>query len=78
MTARAKLKEATARLNARTDELERMADWHGDLLSRIARRQLVFELVDYEVDFDDLIDEVAAFRAVCLALAASSSQRAAA
>ena len=41
----------------------------GRCPSPIARRQLVFELLDYDVPYDDLVDEVATFKRVCRGLA---------
>jgi hypothetical protein len=49
----------------RTAEL---AAWRADLLARIARAQLIFELHDTEFDFQPLADEVAAFQRVCACL----------
>jgi hypothetical protein len=46
------------------ETLEAIADWRVDLTARIARTQLIFELVDFDVDFQPLADEVSDFRRV--------------
>lgn len=59
---------ARDRLDRGVDTLEIIADWKDDLRARIARRQLIFELVDFDVPFDDLVDETNTFKRVCRAL----------
>lgn len=50
------------------DLLETIADWQVDLVARIRRAQLVFELVDSETDFQPLIEEARQFARVCACL----------
>lgn len=59
---------ARDRLNRGVDTLEDVADWKDDLRARIAQRELIFELVDFDAPFDDLAAEVEAFKRVCRAL----------
>jgi hypothetical protein len=51
-----------------TDTLTVMADCKADLASRIARRRLIFELADTDVDFGDLAEEVQTFTRICCCL----------
>jgi hypothetical protein len=63
------LEEARAQLDARTEQLEIVADWSVDLRKRIARERLQFELVGGNSDEQLLLaDEVKAFKCVCTAL----------
>jgi hypothetical protein len=50
------------------DILETIADWKEDLQARIRRTELRFELLDAELDFSDLQEEVADFVRTCRAL----------
>jgi hypothetical protein len=47
------------------DALEVIADWKEDLLRRIRRRQLIYELVTVAGEQDRLIDEVQTIKRVC-------------
>jgi hypothetical protein len=64
--------EARRRLERRIDDLDTIADWKRDLQERIARAQLVFEIVDVDVDMDGLAGEVSDFKTVCHAIAGRS------
>jgi hypothetical protein len=61
MTALEQLDASRARLRA----LDTVLDWHLDLLSRIRRAQLRFELVDFKHEDQDLSGEVAALIRIC-------------
>jgi hypothetical protein len=56
------------RLDDLTEILGHVAPWRDDLLCRIWRTRLIFELVDTDVDIDELIDEVRDFERVCRCL----------
>ena len=60
---------AREQLDRGVDTLQIIADWKDDLRARIARRQLVFELLDYDVPYDDLVDQGQTFKRVCRGLA---------
>jgi len=51
------------------DLLETIADWQVDLVARIRRAQLIFQLVDSEINFQSLVEEATEFRLVCRRLA---------
>jgi hypothetical protein len=51
-----------------TDQLNIIANWKSDLLIRIERARLRFELLDVDLDFADLHDEVCDFRRACSAI----------
>lgn len=55
-------------IDATTDTLTLIADWRDDLLDRIRRTALVFELHNSEIDVQPLIEEAAAFKRVCACL----------
>jgi hypothetical protein len=68
------LEEARAQLDARTEQLNTIADWAVDLRKRIARERLRFELVGLDSDEQDrLVAEVKAFKRVCRELACPGS-----
>jgi hypothetical protein len=48
--------------------LEIIAAWKEDLQARIRRDELRFELLDAELDFSDLQEEVEEFKRICGAL----------
>jgi hypothetical protein len=52
-----------------TDRLETIAAWKEDLLARIRRAQLMFELVNCDIDIGPLVDELTDFKRVCACLA---------
>lgn len=60
---------ASDRLRDTTDTLEAILDWRDELLSRIRRAQLRFELLDCELDTSELEAEVAEFVCLCQRLA---------
>jgi hypothetical protein len=51
------------------DLLSLIADWKQSLRNRIAQAELIFELVDTNVDFAPLVLEVEQFSRCCRALA---------
>lgn len=56
-------------LDVMTETLQLIVDWRDDLLSRIARAQIRFELIGFdEGEEERLVDEVAAFRRFCAAV----------
>jgi hypothetical protein len=48
--------------------------WRRDLIARLRRAQLVYELTDTEIDFATLEEEVAQFTRVCRAISWSPDQ----
>lgn len=65
MSASAKLREATVRLNALIDRLEGMADWRDDLEARL---WLVSQYTPDATNRARLEADVHAFHAACFAL----------
>jgi hypothetical protein len=65
-------REACRRLERRIDDLDTIGSWKQDIQERIDRAQLVFELVNVDVDMDGLAAEVSDFNAVCHVLAGRS------
>lgn len=59
----------TTQLDALTDDLELIAQWREDLLSRIRRRQFTVEILDCRGDDADLIAEADLFGRACRAVA---------
>jgi hypothetical protein len=56
-------------IDGATDTLQTIAAWKEDLTARIRRTQLMFELVDCEIDIGPLVDELTNFKRVCACLA---------
>jgi hypothetical protein len=55
-------------LDSLTEQLHVIAGWKADLQARIERAQLRFELLDADLDFSDLENEVVDFRRACSAI----------
>jgi hypothetical protein len=73
------LREAKRDLDARTDTIEIIADWRDDLLIRIARAQIRFELIGLDdIEQDQLVAEVEEFKRACRCIAWCAKQEAAA
>jgi hypothetical protein len=64
----AQVKAAREQLDAGLEELEHIDAWARELRARLARMRLIFELVDCDVDFEQLQNEVAEFARVCRCL----------
>jgi hypothetical protein len=63
---------AQAFIGKRTDELAFVADWKAELLAKIDRAQMCFELVGLDHHEQDLLaDEVKAYKQLCRALMAT-------
>ena len=66
----AQLEATRQRLDNCAAVLEIIADWQDDLQQRIARQELIFELVDCgDRGIDLLFEEVATFKRCCQAIA---------
>jgi hypothetical protein len=63
------LSPAQAFIGKRTDELAVIAAWRDELIARIYRAQMRFELIGLDHEEQDLItDEVQTFKQICFAL----------
>jgi hypothetical protein len=66
MTALEQLDESRQRLAT----LDCLLDWRLDLLARVRRAQLIFELCDIDTDeIDAVAEEISAFNMICRSLA---------
>ena len=63
---------AQAFIGKRTDQLAVIADWKAELLAKIDRTQMCFELIGLDPEEQaDIADEVQAFKQLCRALMAT-------